>query len=84
MTDALPGKLTFVSATSTKGSCAHNASSSTVTCTVGAMAVGENVVVTLTTRPKGGGNVDNTAGVSTSALDENSANNSSTVRIRLR
>jgi uncharacterized repeat protein (TIGR01451 family) len=81
----LDTKLAHVSSSSSKGSCSYSAGSRTVTCAVGSLTNGETAVITITAdvlRP--GGWLDNTASVSTSSADQNSSNNSSTVRVRNR
>ena len=81
-TDALPGGVTFVSATSTAGKCAE--SSGVVTCFAGALDIGETVTTTTTTTttvvviPTATGVITNTASVSGDELDPDSTNNTAT------
>jgi uncharacterized repeat protein (TIGR01451 family) len=84
VTDALPiNQVQFVSASTTQGSCSGT---STVTCTLGAIANGQSAQVTILVNvPKNkGSSATNTAKVTTSSPDLNSANNSSTIQTRLR
>lgn len=77
VSDPLPAGVTFVSASSTQGTCN---SASPVSCTIGTMSPGSVVIVTINatantistaTKPT------NTATVSTTSSDPNSANNTS-------
>jgi uncharacterized repeat protein (TIGR01451 family) len=83
VTDALPNKLSFVSATSTAGSCAYQSSNRTVICTLGSLATGAHLTVTIVTNAQKG-TVTNVASVTASSPDVNMANNSTTTSIRLR
>jgi uncharacterized repeat protein (TIGR01451 family) len=74
VTDTLPGNVTYVSATPSQGSCSGT---STVTCSLGTIASGANATVSLIVRPTGG-DVSNTATVTTTSTDSNLANNTST------
>ncbi|MEA2343434.1 MAG: hypothetical protein QOF63_1603, partial [Thermoanaerobaculia bacterium] len=75
-TDTLPAGVTFVSASS---GC--NASSSTVTCTIGNLAAAAQAVRTITvTAPVTAGNITNTVTIAGNETpDPNAANNSSSV-----
>ncbi|MCX7963895.1 MAG: hypothetical protein N2644_05385 [Candidatus Sumerlaea chitinivorans] len=75
--DPLPAGVTFVSASSTKGTCSYVPH--TVTCTVGLLAVDEVATVTITTIPMTPGTYDNTASVASSITDTVTANDSSFV-----
>ena len=75
-TDALPGGVTFVSATSTAGKCAE--SSGVVTCFAGALDIGETVTTTVVVIPTATGVITNTASVSGDELDPDSTNNTAT------
>ncbi len=55
VSDPMPGGNTFVSATITKGSCTGGA---ILNCTIGPMAVGESVTITLVTKPSAIGRAD--------------------------
>ncbi|MCG6987532.1 MAG: DUF11 domain-containing protein, partial [Gemmatimonadetes bacterium] len=78
VTDALPSSLTFVSAT---GPYAYNATTRTVTWSVGTLAVGVSDSLGLSATVGAGvsGSVSNTATVSSTSTDPNTANNSSTL-----
>lgn len=77
VTDPLPTGVTFVSATSSQGACANAAG--TVTCTVGTMASGASVNITIVVRPTAAGTLNNTATVGSGAVDGDAANNSASV-----
>ena len=55
VSDPMPGGNTFVSATITKGSCTGGA---ILNCTIGDMAAGESVTITLVTKPSAVGRAD--------------------------
>lgn len=76
LTDTLPGGVTFVSAVSTQGSCAEAAR--VVTCTIGNMANGAMVTVTIVVTPTVPGVITNTAVVAGTETDPNAANNTAT------
>jgi uncharacterized repeat protein (TIGR01451 family) len=73
LSDVLPAGVTFVSASTTLGSCSFAAG--TVRCSFGTLAVGQSATVTLVVRADQAGTTVNTAGVSTSVSDPNVANN---------
>jgi len=76
VSDTLPAGTTFVSATTTQGSCASGA---TVTCSLGALAGGASATITLTLKmPNSNTTVSNTASVTATESDPNSANNFAT------
>jgi len=77
MTDTLPAGVTYVSASSTKGTCSH--SGDQVTCTIGPMAVNESATVTIIVTPTTPGIITNTAIVSGIEHDPNSLNNTATL-----
>jgi len=68
--------VTFVSVTSTQGTCSGT---STVTCSLGALDAGSSSTVTIVVTPQAMGNVSNTATVTGDQLDPNPDNNSATV-----
>ena len=76
VSDALPGGLTFVSATPTQGSCNGT---STVNCNLGSLTNGSSAFVTIVVTPTAQGQVVNTAIVSATEFDFDSTNNSSTI-----
>ncbi len=78
--DPLPSQVTFVSATSTQGTCTQT--SGTVNCTIGSMTNGSNVVITINVTASvfaAGTAVANTATVNTTSSDPNTTNNFSSV-----
>ena len=80
VSDPLPSQVTFVSATSTQGTCAL--AGTTVNCTIGSMTNGSNVVITINVTASvfaAGTAVANTATVNTTSSDPNPTNNYSSV-----
>ncbi len=73
LTDAVPPGTSFVSASSSQGTCGE--SGGTVTCSVGTLASGSGATVTLTLQANAEGLVTNTAIVSGDVQDPNLANN---------
>jgi len=82
LTDTLPPRLTFVSAPG----CTYTASTRVVSCTVPSLAsgAGASFAITTTITGNGGGWITNTAQVTSSTADPNSANNTATARVRAR
>jgi uncharacterized repeat protein (TIGR01451 family) len=77
VTDTLPARVDFVSATPSQGTpCVR--SGDTVTCNLGAMAAGATATVTIVVQPKRTGTISNTAVVASTPPDTNAANNSDT------
>jgi uncharacterized repeat protein (TIGR01451 family) len=76
VTDPLPSTVTFVSATSTAGSCTGG---QTVICSLGKMSNGITELVTIVVTPNQPGTLEDTATVTTSSDDSNTANDSTTV-----
>ena len=76
VTDTLAAQLSFVSASATQGSCTF--SNPTVTCQLGAVASGAGAVVNITTTPNTPATISNTATITASEPDSNTANNSAT------
>jgi len=72
--DTLPAGVTFVSAT--PGGCSHD--TGTVTCAIGAMSVGQTVVITIVVTPTATGEVVNSVTVDSGLDDPNTDNNSDT------
>jgi uncharacterized repeat protein (TIGR01451 family) len=70
--DPMPAGNTYVSSTTTKGSCIGGA---LLQCSIGNMAVGESVVITLITTPSATGTVTNTVTVVGNESETNYANN---------
>jgi len=76
MTDVLPAGTTFVSATTTQGSCSGT---TTVSCALGAMTNGSTANITLTIKmPSTATTVSNTASVTASENDPTPGNNAGT------
>ena len=73
LANQLPAGARFVSATSSAGSCAQ--AGGVVTCSLGDLASGGNVTVTITVTFKKAGTVTNTAQVSSLSPDPDSTNN---------
>jgi uncharacterized repeat protein (TIGR01451 family) len=80
VTDVLPSRLSFVSAPG----CTYTGSTRTVRCDLASLAQGGAASFTLTTSisAKGNGWITNTAQVSSSTPDPNTANNTATARVR--
>ena len=84
VTDTLPSKVQFISVSTTLGTCTGG---STITCQIGTMSNSQVVTITLVVNvSKAAGFISNTATVSvnSNAPDLNTANNSSTVRVKVR
>ncbi len=77
VTDVLPPGTTFVSATSSQGSCANNGG--TVTCLLGTMNNNGTATVTLTVSPTVAATITNSATVGAIGLDFTPTNNMATV-----
>ena len=73
LSDRLPAGVTFVSMSTTRGSCALTAGE--VRCSFGTLALRESATVTIVVRVDQAGTIVNSAGVSTSVSDPNVANN---------
>ena len=81
--DTLPSKLSYVSSSSTVGSC--SVAGGTVTCNLGTLAGGAAATVTIVTTAKQyNGTVTNTSTVTSTTADLVTGNNTSTVTLRLR
>jgi len=76
VTDAVPPGTSFVAAQASQGTCAN--ASGTVTCTLGSLANAGTATITLRVTANQGGQVTNTASVSSDEDDPNAANNSDT------
>ena len=75
VTDILPDGVRFVSSSTTKGDCSGT---STVTCTIGALAGGDNAIVTIVGIPTVVGTITNTASVIGNERDPDTGDNTST------
>jgi uncharacterized repeat protein (TIGR01451 family) len=80
VSDSLPAGVTFVSATSTQGSCSGT---STITCSLGAVLAGGSATVTIKVRPTTPGTITNTASVSADGSDPSPGNNSATATTKV-
>jgi uncharacterized repeat protein (TIGR01451 family) len=80
VTDTLPSRVSYVSAPG----CTYNPSTRTVHCNVASLAQSGTATFTITTSApsKGNGWVTNTAQVSSSTPDPNTANNTASARVR--
>jgi uncharacterized repeat protein (TIGR01451 family) len=78
ITDPMPAGNTFVSATSTKGTCTGGA---VLSCNIGTMAAGETVTITLVTTPSTEGNQVNTVTVTGGRPETNTANNTASATV---
>jgi len=76
VTDTLPSTLTYLSSTTTQGSCSE--AGGTVTCLLGTMANAGTATITILTLPTSAGQISNTANVTADQTDSNLANNTST------
>jgi len=77
--DALPSGVTFVSATSSAGTCIQ--SNLTVKCTIGSLAEAADAQVTIVVVPTATGTITNKMSVSATESDSAQANNSTTQAI---
>lgn len=75
LTDTIPASTTFVSSSTSKGSCSGNPS---ITCNIGALANGETATVVIRVIPNNVGTITNTASTTRNEPDSNSANNADT------
>jgi len=76
VTDTLPSVVTYLSSSTTQGSCSE--AGGTVTCLLGTMANAGTATITILTMPGQPGVVSNTATVTADQTDPNPNNNSST------
>jgi uncharacterized repeat protein (TIGR01451 family) len=80
ITDPMPTGNTFVSATTTQGTCTGGA---ILNCTIGNMAAGASVTITLITTPTVAGTQTNTVAVSGDRPETNTANNQATATVEV-
>jgi uncharacterized repeat protein (TIGR01451 family) len=73
LSDSLPAGVTFVSVTTTRGTCSFVAPQ--VRCSFGSLNAGATATVTIVVRVDQAGTIVNTAGVSTTVADPNVGNN---------
>jgi uncharacterized repeat protein (TIGR01451 family) len=76
VTDTLPANVTFVSSSTTQGSCSGTG---TINCSIGSLANGASAVVTIIVTPTVAGQIANTASVLGAEADPDTSNNSATV-----
>ena len=81
VTDVLPTTPAAMSATATSTTAGSCSGTTTVTCNLGSLANGASATITITTSAPIAGSYSNTATVTGTEFDLNSANNSSTIRI---
>jgi uncharacterized repeat protein (TIGR01451 family) len=79
ISDPMPAGNTFVSATTSQGSCTGGA---ILSCTIGNMAAGAHVTITLVTTPSTTGDQTNTVTVGGSRPETNTANNTATATVQ--
>jgi uncharacterized repeat protein (TIGR01451 family) len=77
--DALPSGLTLLSSHSSQGSCAKQAN---LTCTIGALASGASVTITVQVRPLSSASLTNAAFASADQPDPDVANNAAVTRLK--
>ena len=80
VTDPIPSGVAFNTALSTQGSCSIGAS---LTCSIGTMAPGSSVTITINATGTTDGTVVNTASVASSASDPTLSNNSDSASVTL-
>jgi uncharacterized repeat protein (TIGR01451 family) len=73
VTDTLPAGLSARSTSASQGSCSGT---TTITCSLGNLAVGGSATITIVVRPSAAGTITNRASVSGNQPDPNNANNS--------
>jgi uncharacterized repeat protein (TIGR01451 family) len=78
ISDPLPAANTFVSVSTTQGTCTGGA---IISCNIGTMAAGATVTITLVTTPTQAGTVTNTVTVVGNATETNTANNTASASV---
>jgi uncharacterized repeat protein (TIGR01451 family) len=78
--DPMPGGNTFVSATTSQGSCTGGV---ILNCNLGTMAAGATVTITLVTTPSAAGTQTNTVTVAGDRPETNTANNQATATVQV-
>jgi uncharacterized repeat protein (TIGR01451 family) len=78
--DPMPGGNTFVSATTSQGTCTGGA---VLNCSIGTMAAGATVTITLVTTPSAAGPQTNTVTVAGARPETNTANNQATATVQV-
>jgi uncharacterized repeat protein (TIGR01451 family) len=80
LTERLPAGVSFVSATSTQGTCT---TTDPVVCSLDSLSNGSNATVTITGMPALDGGVSDSANVSANETDPNTSNNSTSVDVNI-
>jgi uncharacterized repeat protein (TIGR01451 family) len=80
VSDPMPAGNAFVSATPSRGTCTGGP---ILNCTIGTMAAGESVTITLVTTPSAAGAQTNTVTVSGNRPETNTGNNSATATVQV-
>ncbi len=80
VSDPMPAGNTYVSSSTTKGTCTGGA---ILQCTIGDMAAGESVTITLVTTPTTTGTQTNTVTVGGNRPETNTGNNSATATVQV-
>ncbi len=81
VSDVLPSQVTYVSSSASQGSCIYTSATTSISCALGSLSVGSSAVVTINVTANTFSSVSlssNTATVSSTTSDPNSANNTST------
>ena len=81
VTDVIPAQVAYVSSATSQGSCTYTAGTTTLSCTLGSVAVGGSVIITVNVTAETFSSASlssNTATVSATTSDPNLANNTST------
>ena len=79
VTDTLPSTVTYLSSTTTQGTCSE--AGGTVTCLLGPMLNAGTATISILTIPGQAGVISNTANVTADQTDPNLANNTSTISV---
>lgn len=78
VSDRLPAGVMYKSAASSQGSCSFSSATAEVSCAVGTLGEGSSATVSIVVVPTTKGTLTNTATVSSTTADANTANNSAT------
>lgn len=76
VTDILPSQLSYISSSTTAGTCSRD--KQVVTCNLGTVDAGVTATITIAVKAAKSGTVSNTASLSTTVADSNTANDSDT------
>jgi uncharacterized repeat protein (TIGR01451 family) len=83
LTDQLAKSAGFGSASTTQGSCTYKPSKNMVTCSLGTIAPGATVIVTIGVKPSSKGTISATATATSTTSDTNTANNTATATTKV-